>query len=306
MTHGQIKFGYTVEAPTEWPELLHAAQELDQRSNFDSFWIADSLVANGPLDEPKLDSWTALAAIGQVTSRIRLGVHVSGNAYRHPAVLAKAATTIDHISRGRVMLGIGAGWPGENRRYGVDFWTRPERVERLDEALDVIKLLWTQTKPVYEGKYYRLDAPPYSPGNVQQPHPPILVGGGSDAMLRVIAKHADMVSLMVDLKVARSKVEGYCHKVGRDPKNLRWEGGGQLFLNDDPDVQERAVRWAMEQYKQTEDEIRGQLFGSLEHVRRRVRDQIAEGADDINVFQLPRIHMKSLLRFSDEVIREFL
>ena len=77
-------FGYTVEAPTPWPELLQLAQELDQRSNFDSFWIADSLTPNGPLDDPKLETWTALAAVAHATSRIRLGVHVSGLPYRHP------------------------------------------------------------------------------------------------------------------------------------------------------------------------------------------------------------------------------
>jgi alkanesulfonate monooxygenase SsuD/methylene tetrahydromethanopterin reductase-like flavin-dependent oxidoreductase (luciferase family) len=81
-------FGYTVEAPTPWPELLELARELDQHSNFDSFWIADSLVPKGPLDDPKLETYTALAAVAQATSRIRLGVHVTGLPYRHPAVLA--------------------------------------------------------------------------------------------------------------------------------------------------------------------------------------------------------------------------
>jgi alkanesulfonate monooxygenase SsuD/methylene tetrahydromethanopterin reductase-like flavin-dependent oxidoreductase (luciferase family) len=300
-----MKFGYTVEAPTPWPELLEAARTLDERSNFDSFWIADSLVANGPLDEPKLDSWTALGAIAQATSRIRLGVHVSANAYRHPAVLAKMVTTIDNISDGRVELGIGAGWPGENRRYGVDFWKRRERVERLDEALQVIKLLWTEREPTFEGKYYKLDRPPYSPPNIQRPHPPILVGGGSDAMLRVIARHADMASPMIELPVAKTKVEAYCREIGRDPATLRWEGGGQLFLHDDPAVQDQAVRWAMEQYKQSEEEIRRQFFGSVDAVRARVREQAEQGADEINLFQLPRIHIKSLLRFSEEVIPEF-
>ncbi len=300
-----MKFGYTVEAPTNWPELLQLARDLDERSNFDSFWIADSVVSNGRLYEPKLDWWTALAAIAQATTRIRLGVHVSANAFRHPAVLAKMVTTIDNISGGRVELGIGAGWPGENRRYGIDFWKRRERIERLDEALDVIKLLWTQPRPAFEGKYYRLDEPPYSPSNVQQPHPPILIGGGSDAMLRVIAKHADMASPMIAIAAAKSKVDAYCRDVGRDPGALRWEGGGQLFLNDDASVQERAVRWGMEQYKQTEEEIRGQLFGSLDDVRARVQQQAEAGADEINVFQLPRIHTKSLLRFSEEIIPQF-
>jgi alkanesulfonate monooxygenase SsuD/methylene tetrahydromethanopterin reductase-like flavin-dependent oxidoreductase (luciferase family) len=297
-------FGYTVEAPTPWPQLLDAAQQLDQHSNFDSFWIADSLVPNGPLDDPKLETWTALAAVAQATSRIRLGVHVSGLPYRHPAVLAKIVTTIDHISNGRVTLGIGAGWPGENRRFGVDFWSRRERVERLDEALQVIKLLWTQPHPVFEGKYYQLREPPFTPSNVQQPRPPILIGGGSDAMLRVMAKHGDILSLMTGPD-AKPVVEGYMREFGRDPSSVLWEGGDQLFLNDDPQAQDAALRYAMETFKMTEEVVRGGFFGSIENVRAAVRRQVDQGADSINVFQLPRIHLKSLLRFSEEVIPEF-
>ncbi len=301
-----MKFGYTVEAPIMWEELLQLALDLDERSNFDYLCLADALVANGPLDDPRLETWTALTAIAQATSRIRLGVNVSGNAYRHPAVLAKIVTTIDHISGGRVELGIGAGWPGENRRYGIDFWRRRERVERLDEALEVIKLLWTQPRPKFEGRYYRLDRPPYSPPNVQQPRPPILIGGGSDAMLRVIAKHADKVSPMIDVREAMTKVGAYCREIGRDPRELTWTGGGQLFLNDDPTIQERAMRWAIAQYGQTEEEIRrGALWGSVDDVRAAIRRQIEAGVQEIYVFQLPRVHAKSLFRFSDEVIPHF-
>ncbi len=298
-------FGYTVEAPTPWPELLELARELDQHSNFDSFWIADSLVPNGPLDDPKLETWTALAAVAQATSRIRLGVHVTANAYRHPAVLAKIVTTIDHISGGRVTLGIGAGWPGENRRFGIDFWQRRERVERLDESLQVIKLLWTQPHPTFEGRYYRLDGPPFTPTNVQQPHPPILIGGGSEAMLRVMAKHADMVSPMLPIAEARPKIEAFAREFGRDPSSLKWEGGGPLFLHDDPLVIERVVRFAVKQYSQTEDQVRAGLFGSVDDVRQAVGQQVDEGVDEINLFQLPRAHIQSLLRFSEEVIPQF-
>jgi alkanesulfonate monooxygenase SsuD/methylene tetrahydromethanopterin reductase-like flavin-dependent oxidoreductase (luciferase family) len=303
---GQTRFGYTVEAPIEWQELLELARYLDEQSNFDYLCLADSLVANGPLDAPKLEVWTALAAIAQATSRIRLGMAVSGNAYRHPALLAKMVTTIDHISNGRVELGIGAGWPGENRRFGIDFWKRRERIERLDEALDVIKLLWTADHPKYEGRHYTLNGPPFTPSNVQQPRPPILIGGGSDAMLRVIAKHADKVSPMIDGRAAMPKVSGYCAEIGRDANELVWTGGGHLFLNDDPAMQRRALEWAMQQYNQTEEEtLRGALWGSAEDVRAAVQRQIDDGVQEVYVFQLPRVHMKSLVRFSDEVIPHF-
>jgi alkanesulfonate monooxygenase SsuD/methylene tetrahydromethanopterin reductase-like flavin-dependent oxidoreductase (luciferase family) len=299
-------FGYCVEAPIDWDDLIALAGELERNSRFDSLWVSDALLANGPPDHPRLDSWTALAALAGATSRLRLGVLVSGNAYRHPALLAKIVTTIDRISNGRVELGIGAGWPGENRRYGVDFWRRPERLARLDEALQVIKLLWTQDRPKFAGRYYQLDEPHYSPKNVQQPHPPILVGGGSDAMLRSIAKYADKASPMVNAVEAQAKVAEYCAEAGRDPGEIRWVGGGSLFLNDDEAMLKRAAAWAAQQYGQTEEQVRDSgLFGTVDDVKAGVRRQLDEGLDEIIVFQLPTVHLKSLRRYSDEVIGSF-
>ncbi|HEY8171547.1 MAG TPA: LLM class flavin-dependent oxidoreductase [Dehalococcoidia bacterium] len=300
-----MKFGYSVEAPIDWAELLELARDLDERSNFESFWISDSLIANGPPDDPRLEAWTALAAIAQATSRLRLGVMVSGNAYRHPAVLAKIVTTIDQISNGRVELGIGAGWPGENRRYGIDFWKRPERIERLNEALHVIKALWTQPRPKFEGKYYKLDEPPYSPPNVQQPHPPILIGGGSDAMLRIIAEHADAANPMIEVREGFAKIDAICREIGRDPSGIRRTLEVQLFLNDDPEMQRRAIEWAIGQYGGTEDDVRRQLFGSADDVRASIRRYADAGVQEIMVFQLPRVHRKSLMRFSDEIVPAF-
>lgn len=299
------RFGYSVEAPIEWSELLELAQELDRNSRFDTFWIADSLMPNGPPDEPRLEAWTALAAIAQATSRIRLGLAVSGNAFRHPALLAKMATTLDHISGGRLTVGIGAGWPGENRRFGIDFWSRRERLERFDEAMQVIKLLWTQPRPKFEGRYYQLDEPPYLPANVQRPHPPILIGGGSEPMLRAIAKYADLASPMSDTPGSKAKVAEHCRAMGRDPSEIRWaSGGGLLFMHDDPRVLDKVREFARSQYGSTDELDRG-LFGSVDDVRARVQQQIDEGGDEFIVFQLPRVHLPSLLRFSDEVIPSF-
>src|SRR5262245_19342435 len=123
-----VKFGYCVEAPIEWRELLELARELDANSRFDSFWMPDALDAH---DAAKLDPFSVLAAVAAVTSRLRLGTLVAGNAFRHPAMLAQTVSTLDHISGGRITLGIGAGWPGENRRFGIEFWRRPERMARL-------------------------------------------------------------------------------------------------------------------------------------------------------------------------------
>jgi alkanesulfonate monooxygenase SsuD/methylene tetrahydromethanopterin reductase-like flavin-dependent oxidoreductase (luciferase family) len=300
-----VTFGYCQEAPIEWPDLLAVATELDQHSNFDSFWIAESLLPNGPADAPKLDAWTALAAIAQATSRLRLGLLVAGNAFRHPAVLAKTVTAIDHISNGRVTLGIGAGWPGEHWRYGIDFWSRRERLARFDEAVQVIKLLWTQERPRFTGTYYQLDEPPYQPHNVQQPHPPILIGGGSDTMLRSIARHADIANPMINVTEAREKVNRFCEEEGRDPAEIRWSNGGPIFMHDDAAVLERAMAAAIEQFGVPEEQVREGLFGTVEDVRSAVQRQIDVGVTEIVVFQLPQVHLPSLHRFSQDVIPAF-
>ncbi|MEX2227879.1 MAG: LLM class flavin-dependent oxidoreductase [Dehalococcoidia bacterium] len=300
-----MRFGVSVEAPIAWDELLQVARTIDAESRFASLWISDAMMGNGPPDDPRLDAWSALAAIAQATSRVRLGVLVSGNAYRHPALLAKMATTIDHISNGRLELGIGAGWPGENRRYGIDFGTRRERAERLDEAVQVIRALWTQERPVFRGDHYSLDGPPYSPQNIQWPHPPILIGGGSDAMLRIIAKYADAANPMINLAEANEKIDAYCREIGRDPKEIRRTLETHLFMHDDPAVVRRASEIAREQFNTSDDELARQLFGSLEEVRSRVRRSAEDGLDELIVFQLPRVHLKSLMRFSDEVIPSF-
>jgi alkanesulfonate monooxygenase SsuD/methylene tetrahydromethanopterin reductase-like flavin-dependent oxidoreductase (luciferase family) len=301
----RMQFGVSVEAPVAWEELLAFARAIDAESRFASLWISDAMIANGPPDDPRLDAWTALAAIAHATSRVRLGVMVSGNAYRHPALLAKIVTTLDHISDGRVELGIGAGWPGENRRYGIDFGTRRERVEQLEEALQVIKSLWTQERPVLRGKHYQLDAPPYSPKNIQWPHPPIVVGGGSDAMLRIIAKYADASNPMIDVAEAHAKIDAYCGEIGRDPREIRRTNSYPFFMHDDPSVLERAASIAKEQYGASREELDRQLFGTTDEVLRRVARARDAGIEELILFQLPRVHLKSLLAFSDEIIPSF-
>jgi alkanesulfonate monooxygenase SsuD/methylene tetrahydromethanopterin reductase-like flavin-dependent oxidoreductase (luciferase family) len=110
---------------------------------------------------------------------------------------------------------------------------------------------------------------------------------------------------MIAMPEAKTKIETYAREFGRDPGAIRWEGGGPLFLHDDPLVVERVLRFAMEQYSQTEEQVRAGLFGSVDDVRRGVRRQVDDGADEINLFQLPRVHLESLLRFSEEVIPQF-
>jgi F420-dependent oxidoreductase-like protein len=213
----------------EWPELLRIWQYLDE-SPFESAWTMDHLVpgrTQGEAIGPCLEGWTLLAALAQATKRLRLGCLVTGVTYRHPAMLAKIATTVDIISNGRLELGIGAAWHEfEHRAYGIPFYTMRERQDRLEEALQVIKLLWTSTAPVtFRGKHYQLEDAPFLPLPTQKPHPPIMVGGsGPKRTLRTAARYADTVNLWGPLPMVQESLttlHAHCRDIGRNPADIR-------------------------------------------------------------------------------------
>jgi len=311
-----LKFGVqATQAGVSWDELLSLWQELDGDSNFDHLWLMDHFVtgmgvATGS-EGPCMEGWTALAALAQATSRVRLGIMVTGNTYRHPAVLAKMATTVDQISGGRLEFGLGGAWHTyEHEAFAIPFHTTKERLERLDEAVQVIKLLWTQTRPTFQGRYYQLDQQPYNPPNVQQPHPPILIGGGGEKhTLRTVAKYADATNVIGTPEEVRHKyevLEQHCKDVGRDFSEIRRTTQVMLFLNEDPAFQQRVVQGTMTFRGGTEEEARRSvLMGSVDDVKNGVQAFIDAGVEEIMLAQFPRSHRNSLLRFSQEVIPAF-
>ena len=311
-----IKFGVqATQSGVTWEELLSLWQELDRESNFDHLWLMDHFVtgAGTAADSsgPCMEGWTTLAALAQATSRVRLGILVTGNTYRHPAVLAKMATTVDHISGGRLEFGLGAAWHTyEHQAFAIPFHTVRERLERLDEAVQVIKLLWTEQRPKFEGRYYQLDEPPYNPPNVQQPHPPILIGGsGRKRTLRTVAKYADATNVQGTPEEVRrlfEVLEGHCRDVGRDYSQIRRTMQLLLFLTDDPGFQQRVVQGVMAFRGVGEEEARRSvLLGSVEDVKAQVREFAEAGVQEIVLAQFPRTHRESLLRFSREVVPAF-
>jgi F420-dependent oxidoreductase-like protein len=212
-----------------WPEYLALWQEIDE-SPFESAWTMDHFVPGRTEAEAHggscLEGWIALAALAQATRRLRLGCLVTGVTYRHPAVLAKMATTVDIISNGRLEFGIGAAWHDyEHRAYGIPFYTTKERQDRLEEAVQLIKALWTGAPATFRGKYYQLDNAPFLPPNVQKPHPPIMVGGsGPRRTLRTAARFADTVNLWGPLEMVRQSADvlkGHCADAGRDFSQIR-------------------------------------------------------------------------------------
>jgi F420-dependent oxidoreductase-like protein len=193
---------------------------------FESAWVFDHFKAlYGDPAGPCLESWTLLSALGAATSRIRLGALVTGVTYRHPSMLAMEAVTVDHVSNGRLELSLGAAWfEREHRELGFDFPPPGQRGRRLEEALEIVKLLMTTDGATFEGRYYRLEDASYRPRPVQQPHPPIWVGaGGEKVMLPIAGRHADVwhgFGHVTELERKWRVVAGAAEAVGRDPGGI--------------------------------------------------------------------------------------
>ncbi|MGE0679933.1 MAG: LLM class F420-dependent oxidoreductase [Candidatus Binatia bacterium] len=221
-----IRFGIqTPQQHGSWRDMLSLWQEVDALG-FDTAWVFDHFlpIFSDPTG-PCLEGWTALAALAMATKKVRMGVMVTGNTYRHPAVLAKMATTVDIISGGRLILGIGAGWfELEHKTYGMPFPRVGERLTRLDESLQVIKRLWTEERVTFTGRYYQLDEAVFNPRPLQQPHPPILIGaGGERVALGIVARHANIWNGFGSPDALRHKVARlteHCQQVGRDPASI--------------------------------------------------------------------------------------
>ncbi|HZR81698.1 MAG TPA: LLM class F420-dependent oxidoreductase [Candidatus Binatia bacterium] len=194
MTH-PVRFGIqTGQQGIAWSEMLDLWQRADAWG-YDTLWNFDHFL---PIfTDPKgpcLEGWVTLSALGQATKRARIGHLVNGNTYRNPCILAKMAATLDHVTGGRLNLGIGAGWfEQEHRAFGIDFKTIPGRLRALDEACEILKGMFRGEPFSFEGKHYKVQEAIGNPRPVQSPHPPIMIGGvGEKVLLRIVAKHADM------------------------------------------------------------------------------------------------------------------
>src|SRR5215470_10942448 len=225
-TRTPIRFGVqTGQQLIEWPTMLDVWQKADAWG-YDSLWNFDHFypIFVDP-DGPCLEGWTTLSALAQATSRARIGHLVSGNTYRHPCVTAKMAATLDHVSGGRLNLGIGAGWfELEHRNFGIDFKTVPERLEALDEACQIIRGMLTQPRTTVHGRHYTVTDAMGLPRPLQQPHPPIMIGGtGRRRLLRLVAQHADMWNASADADTMRDLIgviRRHGDRVGRDPERI--------------------------------------------------------------------------------------
>jgi F420-dependent oxidoreductase-like protein len=200
-----------------------------EAAGFDLVTVMDHLYqiqGVGPVTDPMLEAWSTLAALARETSKVRLGTLVTGVTYRNPALLAKQVTTLDVLSGGRAILGLGAAWNEEEHLgYGFDFPPVRERMDRLDEALTIIRSMFTEDRPSFQGQHYRIEQALNVPRPIQPGGPRVLVGGGGEQRtLRIAARHADMTHWFpLGLETLQRKneiLERYCEEIGRDSSTI--------------------------------------------------------------------------------------
>lgn len=209
-----------------WEELRDRVRFAEE-AGFDGAWLFDHFQPlYGDPRGPCLEAWTLLAALAAATSRIRLGVLVTGMTYRHPSLLATEAVTVDHVSGGRLELAVGAGWfEGEHRALGFPFPPMGERARRLEEGIAVIRALMTSDEVSIEGRFYRLERATYRPRPVQQPHPPLWVGASGERLtLPIVGRQADVwhtfVGSPADYRRKAAIVADHAERAGRDPTRI--------------------------------------------------------------------------------------
>jgi F420-dependent oxidoreductase-like protein len=208
-----------------WPELRERAQFAEQ-AGFDGAWVFDHFKPlYGNPNGPCFEAWTLLGGLAAATSRIRLGVLVAGITYRHPSILATEAVTVDHLSGGRLEIGLGAAWhQPEHEALGISFPPIKERAEELEEGIEVMRQLMTKDHATFKGRHYQLDDATYRPRPIQKPHPPIWVGaGGEQLMLPIVARQADAWHAFGSERtmIAKSRLlDRLAEQAGRDPNRI--------------------------------------------------------------------------------------
>jgi F420-dependent oxidoreductase-like protein len=294
-----MRFSFWPNPSQPFKDVLALTQHVE-KTGWDGVWYADHFMPNAPdTSSPWPEAWMTLAALGAAVPRIRVGTLVAGNTYRHPAVLAKMAATLDHITGGRVVLGLGAGWQeNEHQQYGIPFYTTGERLGRLDEACQVIKSLFSETKSDFAGKYYQLDGASLEPKPVQKPMPLLIGGGGEKVTLKITAKYADEWNVWGTVETLKAKMailDGHCAKVGRKPKAIQRSAVALLFMSEDQAFLKQRRDANMQQ---------ASIIGTVSEVRDIVAAYSAIGVDELIVPDFTLGPMPQKIATLDRFIRD--
>jgi len=288
-----------------------------ERLGFDSVWLYDHLISVSSLNpsDDNMEGWTLLSALAPQTKTIDVGILVLCNNFRHPPLLAKMASTLDVISGGRLVLGIGAGWnPTEHAQYGMHFPRSAERLSRLDEALHIIRLMWTEDAATFHGKYYSIERAVNSPKPIRRPHPPILVGSltGGGKMAAIAAAHADIYNTFTTgIKDYERKMEHFRSHLNRKRRDFHsvettitaWPTLMHSNAEVNREVKLRARKEGLSA-KEYQDSKKDQIFGTPDMSTGVIKRYEKLGLDGI-IFGYSQLNTNDYLELLAEITRQF-
>ncbi len=292
--------------PVEAYEAMTRTAQEAEALGYNSIWLYDHLHTFPVVTQDMLfECWMTTAALARDTKRLRIGQLVTCNSYRNPALLAKMASTVDVMSHGRLILGIGAGWYEEEYlAYGYPYPSTKERLQRLGEAVQLILALWTQEQATFAGKYYQIEGAINSPQGVQKPHIPLLIGGGGEKVtLRLVAKYANACNIGGDIPTIKHKLDVlrlHCREVGRDYNSIR-----RTTLIDYcsiADTEAQALAKFTPEERADEDIMSGALVGTPDTIRQRLAAYEEAGIQEIILRFVDAPELDSLRLFAQEFI----
>lgn len=289
----------------EWQELCSASVRADMLG-FDSIWSYDHFVALGAdRTVPVFDGWTAIAALAALTSSARLGILVTGVTYRNPGILAKMASTLDHVSGGRAVLGLGAAWnEAEHHAYGITFPPAAERLALLDEACTVIRSLFQDDMTTFEGNHCTMRDAVLWPKPVQSPLPILIGGSGEQKTLRVVARHADLWNAFGTPKVLTHKLsvlDEHCAAIGRDRSTIGITVNAGIIVRDTA----AAVRARLDELGEVagypDYAASNQPYGTPDQVAERLADYARVGVSEVIAMMPAPYDHETIERLATEV-----
>lgn len=313
-----VKFGVCLPQVDVDYDVVKRVALACENVGFDSIWVTDHLLPiSNSLQESYLECWTTLSALSEVTTHVRLGTMVLCNMFRYPSVLAKMASTLDVISRGRLELGLGAGWfKSEFAAYGIPFPSAVTRIGMLREALEIIKKMWLEQRPVFQGKYYSINEALCNPKPVQKPHPPLWIGTllGGKLMFETVAKYADGWAIgswyLPSIDEYRQKLEQlklHFLEVGREFESLKRALGATCILAENKiKLNEKIKRFkpvevTVEKYEITQN----LLCGTIEECIESLEKYVDAGANYFILDFPDIITLETVRLFGERVIPSF-
>jgi F420-dependent oxidoreductase-like protein len=224
-------------------DLIQKAAVAAEHNGFDSVWVADHLVPHRGPETPVFECWTTLSALARDTTKIRLGTYVTSNTFRYPSLLAKMASVVDVISGGRVELGLGSGYnETEHQRYGIPLFTYGRRMRQFREGVHIIRAMFTEEAPTFKGEFYEIQEAINYPKPVQNPHPPIWIGGQGLKLLKIAAEFADWWQHPRSHAISdegfqqkSAQLDEFCVELGRKPEQIKRSLGLTFFIEKDED-----------------------------------------------------------------------